>query len=354
MKKIIIKFKEKYKDIYNFINFKQFYLKKKYNKNNYINICKVFSLYNKYINIENKIKDLKSLNNNIKNNLNLNNEIKNELKILYIDKGNLKNKIFNLLKVIKIKNKIKSNLENNEAILELRSGSGGDEATLFVKDIFRMYIMYFKKKKIGYNILNTIKSKTGYREVILHIKKKGIYDYLKYESGVHRVQRIPKTETQGRLHTSAITVAVLPKLNEFQINIKSTDIIRNTFRSSGAGGQHVNKTESAIRLIHKPTNIIVECQDERSQHKNYSKALTILRSKIFEYEKLKTEKTIEKKRKKIISTGDRSKKIRTYNYPQNRVTDHRINISLYNLDNILNGDIEKMINLINKYYKSIN
>ncbi|WGH28211.1 MAG: PCRF domain-containing protein [Candidatus Shikimatogenerans bostrichidophilus] len=218
---------------------------------------------------------------------------------------------------------------------------------MFVKDIFRMYIMYFKKKKIKYNILNINKNKNGYKEIILNVKKKNIYNILKFESGIHRVQRIPKTETQGRLHTSAITVVVLPVINNNKIKIKLSEIKRSTFKSSGAGGQHVNKTESAVRLKHIPTNIIVECQEERSQHKNYEKAITLLKSKIYEYKLKKKNNFIKSKRKLLISTGDRSKKIRTYNYPNNRVTDHRIKLKLYNLNKIMNGDIDKLINKLN-------
>ncbi|MDH3004363.1 MAG: PCRF domain-containing protein [Candidatus Shikimatogenerans sp. JK-2022] len=333
----------KYKSIYDFIKGKIYFLKEKYNKKIFKNIFNIFKKYNLYKKNIKKIIELKEFKKNINNNSDFNLEIKKEIEYIKKEIKNIKKKILNLIK--KNKNNYK------EAILELRSGTGGDEACIFVKDIFRMYIMFFKKKKIKYNIFSINKSKIGYREVILYIKNNNIYNYLKYESGVHRVQRIPKTETQGRLHTSAITVAVLPKLNNNDINIKSTDIKRYTYRSSGAGGQHVNKTESAIRLIHIPTNITVECQEERSQHKNYERAMTILRSKIYEYNKLKKKIKIENKRKNLISTGDRSKKIRTYNYPQNRVTDHRINLSLYNLDKIMNGNLDILIKKIKEYNK---
>ncbi|MDH3003744.1 MAG: PCRF domain-containing protein, partial [Candidatus Shikimatogenerans sp. JK-2022] len=276
-------------------------------------------------------------------------EIKNNINIIKYKLKIIKSKINkNINKIEKLKKK-KFNI--NEAFLEIRSGTGGNESNIFVKDIFRMYIMYFKKKNIIYKILNINKTKIGFKEIIIFIKKKNIYNKLKFESGIHRVQRIPKTETQGRLHTSAITVAVLPKINDNNINIKLSDIKRSTFKSSGAGGQHVNKTESAVRLIHKPTNIIVECQEERSQHKNYNKAITILKSKIYEYNIQKKKKYIVNKRKLLISTGDRSNKIRTYNYPQNRVTDHRIKLKLYNLDKIMNGEIDK---LIDKLYIKLN
>ncbi|WGH25791.1 MAG: PCRF domain-containing protein [Candidatus Shikimatogenerans bostrichidophilus] len=343
--KKIKKIKKKYKYIYNFIIGKKTYFKKKYNYKIYKYISYILNKYSLYKKQNKYLIELKLLYNNIKNKDNFFLEIQNDI-------NNIKNKINiikkKIVKKIKLINKHKKK-NYNDAILEIRSGTGGNEACIFVKDIFRMYIMYFKKKKIQYEILNTNKSQSGYREVIFYIKKKGIYNKLKYESGVHRVQRIPKTETQGRLHTSAITVAVLPKIDKIYVNIKSTDIKRYTFRSSGAGGQHVNKTESAVRLIHIPTNITVECQEERSQHKNYEKAITVLRSKIYQYNILKKKKDIEGKRKILISTGDRSKKIRTYNYPQNRVTDHRINLSLYNLDKVMNGEIDKIIKKLNYY-----
>ncbi|WOX79437.1 peptide chain release factor 1 [Candidatus Shikimatogenerans bostrichidophilus] len=333
-------------NIYNFIIGKIKYFKVKYNNKIYKYINNLLFLYKKYKINKKDIEEFYKFFKNIKNDKNFLLEINN----------NIKNKQYNI-KIIKKSiiffiNKLNNNNYNNDyaAIIEIRSGTGGYEACLFVKDIYRMYIMYFKKKNIKYEILNINRSNDGYREVILNVNKKGIYNYLKYESGVHRVQRIPKTETQGRLHTSAITVAVLPQLDEINIQIKSSDIKRFTFRSSGAGGQHVNKTESAVRLIHLPTNIIVECQEERSQHKNYNKAMKILKTKLYQFIYFKKKKNMENKRKLLISTGDRSKKIRTYNFPQNRVTDHRIKITLYNLDNIMNGEIDKLINYLNKFY----
>ncbi|WGH25424.1 MAG: peptide chain release factor 1 [Candidatus Shikimatogenerans bostrichidophilus] len=343
----INKIKKKYNNIYKFLKGKILYLNKKFNKKFYKYIKKIFEKYKKYKKKKKNLIELKILKKNTNKNEIIYLEIKKNInniknKIIF-----LKKKIFLLIKLINSNN----NKNKNKAILEIRSGTGGDEACIFVKDIFRMYVMYFKNKKIKYKILNTNKSKIGYREVILYINKEGIYEKLQYESGVHRVQRIPKTETQGRLHTSAITVAVLPKLDNIDVDIKPTDIKRYTFRSSGAGGQHVNKTESAVRLLHIPTNITVECQEERSQHKNYERAMTVLRSKIYELNRIKEKKDIEYKRKKLVSTGDRSKKIRTYNYPHNRVTDHRINISLYNLDKIMNGEIDKIIEKLYNFYK---
>ncbi|WP_185857424.1 peptide chain release factor 1 [Blattabacterium cuenoti] len=241
----------------------------------------------------------------------------------------------------------------NAAIVELRSGTGGDEACLFVEDILRMYTMYFKKSGWKYKIIHAQRGGIkGYKEIILDVNgEEGVYANLKFESGVHRVQRIPKTESQGRVHTSAITVAVLPKVKDIEININLSDIKKDTFRSSGSGGQHVNKTESAVRLTHIPSKITVECQEERSQHKNFEKAISILRSRIYQNEKEKRLKKISVKRKSLISTGDRSVKIRTYNYPKNRVTDHRIHKSIYDLAGFMNGNIQEMINFLKLFDK---
>ncbi|WP_185867249.1 peptide chain release factor 1 [Blattabacterium cuenoti] len=243
--------------------------------------------------------------------------------------------------------------DHRNAILELRSGTGGDEACLFVEDILRMYTMYFKKSGWKYKIIHAQKGGIkGYKEIILDINgEDGVYGNLRLESGVHRVQRIPKTESQGRVHTSAITVAVLPKVKDIEVNINLSDIKKDTFRSSGSGGQHVNKTESAVRLTHIPSKITVECQQERSQHKNFEKAISVLRSRIYQNEKEKRLKKISMKRKSLISTGDRSVKIRTYNYPRNRVTDHRIHKSIYDLTGFMNGNIQEMINFLKLFEK---
>ncbi|WP_185852250.1 peptide chain release factor 1 [Blattabacterium cuenoti] len=241
----------------------------------------------------------------------------------------------------------------NAAIVELRSGTGGNEACLFVEDILRMYTMYFKKSGWKYKIIHAQKGGIkGFKEIILDVNgEEGVYGNLKFESGVHRVQRIPRTESQGRVHTSAITVAVLPKVKDIEVDINLSDIKKDTFRSSGSGGQHVNKTESAVRLTHIPSKITVECQEERSQHKNFEKAISVLRSRIYQIEKEKRLKKISIKRKSLISTGDRSVKIRTYNYPKNRVTDHRIHKSIYDLAGFMNGNIQEMINLLKLFEK---
>lgn len=238
--------------------------------------------------------------------------------------------------------------DDKNAILELRAGTGGDEACIFVEDIFRMYTMYFKEMGWQYEILNSSEGTTkGYKEISMEVIGAGIYGGLKFESGVHRVQRVPETESQGRVHTSAITVAVLPEAEEvdFELNM-ATDVRRDTFRASGAGGQHVNKTESAIRLTHIPTGLVVECQDGRSQHKNLEKAISVLRSRLYQRELDKINEERAAARKTLVSTGDRSAKIRTYNYPQGRITDHRIGKTMYNLAAFMNGDIQEMIDAL--------
>ena len=235
--------------------------------------------------------------------------------------------------------------DDKNTILEIRSGTGGNEASIFANDIFRMYIRFAELKKWKYEILSLNDNEGGgIKEAILSIHGDGAFGLLKYESGVHRVQRIPETESNGRIHTSAATVAVLPEAEDVDIQIHENDIKIDTYRASGAGGQHVNKTESAIRITHKPSNIVVTCQDESSQHKNRDKAMKVLRSRLLEFEIEKTNKERSDKRKKMVSTGDRSAKIRTYNYPQGRVTDHRINLTLYKLDDIINGNIDELIN----------
>ena len=230
------------------------------------------------------------------------------------------------------------------AVLEIRAGTGGDEAGLFAADLFRMYARYLDEKGWKFTVLSATEGTLGgYKEVSVEVSGEEVYGTLKYESGVHRVQRVPATESQGRVHTSAATVAVLPEADELDVQINDTDIRKDTFRSSGAGGQHVNKTESGVRLTHLPTNTVVECQDGRSQHQNYDQALKVLRARIWDAARAERDKAISEHRKSLVSTGDRSAKIRTYNYPQGRVTDHRIGFTVYNLPEVMNGQIHKFI-----------
>ena len=237
--------------------------------------------------------------------------------------------------------------DDKNAIMEIRAGTGGDEACIFVEDIFRMYTMFFKEMGWQYEIINSSEGTTkGYKEISMEIIGLGLYGMLKFESGVHRVQRVPETESQGRVHTSAITVAVLPEAEEVDFHLDMNDVRKDTFRASGAGGQHINKTESAIRLTHLPTGTVVECQDGRSQHKNLAQAITVLRSRLYQAELDRVHEERAAHRKTLVSTGDRSAKIRTYNYPQGRITDHRINKTIYNLSAFMNGDMKEMIDAL--------
>lgn len=234
--------------------------------------------------------------------------------------------------------------DGKNAIFEIRAGTGGDEASIFAGDLFRMYVKYCESKKWKVETVSeTPGTVGGYKEVVFNVIGQGIYGQLKYESGVHRVQRVPQTETQGRVHTSAATVAVLPEAEEFDVELKQSDIRKDTYCSSGPGGQSVNTTYSAVRLTHEPTGIVVTCQDQKSQIKNLDKAMKVLRTRIYELEYQKYLDEISSKRKTMVSTGDRSAKIRTYNYPQGRVTDHRINFSMFNLPSVMDGDIQEFI-----------
>ena len=237
--------------------------------------------------------------------------------------------------------------DHKNAIIEIRAGTGGDEASIFAGDLHRMYIKYCEAR--GWQIepvSATYGTVGGYKEVIFNVKGEDVYGQLKYESGVHRVQRVPQTETQGRVHTSAASVVVLPEADEFDLELKMSDIRKDTYCSSGPGGQSVNTTYSAIRLTHIPTGIIVTCQDQKSQIKNFEKALEVLRTRLYEIEYKKYLDEISSKRKTMVSTGDRSAKIRTYNYPQGRVTDHRINYSAFNLPSIMDGNIQEFIDAL--------
>ncbi|MCX6272106.1 MAG: peptide chain release factor 1 [Bacteroidetes bacterium] len=237
--------------------------------------------------------------------------------------------------------------DSKNAVVEVRAGTGGDEASLFAGDLYRLYTRYCEKRGWKVEMVSYTEGTVGgFKEVIFEVKGDNVYGQLKYESGVHRVQRIPTTETQGRIHTSAATIVVLPEADEFDVEIKPSDIKKETFCSSGPGGQSVNTTYSAIRLTHVPTGISVSCQDQKSQLKNFEQAMTVLRTRIFEMEYKKYLDDMSSKRKTMVSTGDRSAKIRTFNYPQSRVTDHRINLTLYNLPGVLDGDIQEIIDAL--------
>jgi peptide chain release factor 1 len=242
--------------------------------------------------------------------------------------------------------------DHKNIYLEIRAGTGGDEAAIFSGDLFRMYSRYAERQRWQVEVVNAQEGDHGgYKEVICRIVGEGAYSKLKFESGAHRVQRVPETESQGRVHTSACTVAILPEADELdEVEINPADLRVDTFRASGAGGQHVNKTDSAIRLTHLPTGIVVECQEERSQHKNRAKALSVLQSRIMAEQQEKQDSEQAAARKSLVGSGDRSERIRTYNYPQGRMTDHRINLTLYKLAEITEGDMDQVIEpLINEY-----
>jgi peptide chain release factor 1 len=248
----------------------------------------------------------------------------------------------------------KDPLDDSNIFLEVRAGTGGDEAAIFAGDLFRMYVRYAESKKWGIEILSESPGEHGgYKEVISRIIGRGAFSLLKFESGTHRVQRVPATEAQGRIHTSACTVAILPELEEVgEIELNPADLRIDTYRSSGAGGQHVNKTDSAIRITHIPSGIVVECQDERSQHKNRSRAMSLLKSRLLASEREKQQSQQAQSRKLQVGSGDRSERIRTYNFPQGRVTDHRINLTLYKLDDVMHGNLEELIGALNQEHQA--
>ncbi len=237
--------------------------------------------------------------------------------------------------------------DDKNVIIEIRGGAGGEEASLFANSLYRMYSMYAESHRWKQEILNANPTELGgYKEISFSIEGEGAYSRMKYESGVHRVQRVPETESQGRIHTSTVTVAVLPEADEVELEINPADLKIDVFRASGAGGQHINKTESAVRITHLPTGVIVECQDERSQHKNKDKAMKVLRARLFETLQQEQTDKIASERKMQVGTGDRSERIRTYNYPQGRMTDHRIGLTLYRLESILNGDLDEIFDAL--------
>lgn len=299
----------------------------------------IIEAYGKYRNILSNIDHAKDIIHNEKDE-EFRTMAKEELNLLLIEKDKMEEEIRILL--------IPADPEDGKnAVVEIRAGTGGDEASIFAGDLFRMYNKYCETKRWKVELVDfTEGTMGGFKEVIFNVIGEGVYGQMKYESGVHRVQRVPQTETQGRVHTSAATVAVLPEASEFDVEIKPADIRKDTFCSSGPGGQSVNTTYSAIRLTHIPSGIVVSCQDEKSQIKNYEKAMKVLRARLYELEHQKYLDEISKKRKTMVSTGDRSAKIRTYNYAQSRVTDHRINLNLYNLPVIMDGDVQPFIDAL--------
>ncbi|CEL12477.1 Peptide chain release factor 1 [Candidatus Portiera aleyrodidarum] len=323
------------------------------NKNKYIKYSREYSKLEKLVKLWKKYKKLElEINYNKKmyyeNDLEIRNLVIEEIK-------NIKRKLFNIklnIKNILIKNSNKE--DKNGIFLEIRAGTGGSEAAIFAGDLFRMYYKYAEKNGWKNELISFNPGEYGgFKEIILRMKGSGIYGKLKFESGTHRVQRIPNTESIGRIHTSACTVAVMAEIKkDLNIKINLSDLRIDTYRSSGAGGQHVNTTDSAVRITHIPTNLVISCQTERSQHKNKYKAILLLKAKLKQKYKDELQKTQSKIRKSLIGSGDRSERIRTYNYAQGRVTDHRINLTIYDLYNIISGNLDEIINSLRNEFKS--
>ena len=322
----------------------------------------IISDQKKYIRINKEYKDLKNIMDRGDVYLSLIENINEAEKILKEDNDSeilemakiqiedAKNQLPKLEEEIKFLLIPKDPEDEKNVVIEIRAGTGGDEASIFAGDLYRMYFKYCQDKGWSSSIVDSSEgSAGGFKEIIFEVAGQEVYGMLKYESGVHRVQRVPQTETQGRVHTSAATVMVLPEAEEFDVDINMNEVRIDYFCSSGPGGQSVNTTYSAVRLTHEPTGIVAQCQDQKSQHKNKDKALKVLRSRLYELELNKKLEADSEKRTSLVSSGDRSAKIRTYNYPQGRVTDHRIGLTLYDLQNIVNGDITKLINELQLY-----
>ena len=307
---------------------------KKYTSLNkeYKSLGKIVSKYSELKKIVSGIDDAKLVLNKEKDE-----EFREMAKVELDELNDKKNQIEEEIKVLLIP---KDPDDEKSVILEIRAGTGGDEAAIFAGDLLRMYQLYSEKNNWSFNLISSNEGTSGgFKEIVSSVEGEDVYGKLKFEAGTHRVQRVPETETQGRVHTSAATVAVLPEAEDVELEINTADIRKDTFRASGAGGQHVNKTESAVRLTHEPTGVVVECQDGRSQHANYDKAMKVLRSKLYEIEIKKQNEELAGKRKTMVGSGDRSDKIRTYNFPQGRVTDHRIGYTVYNLSDVISGEL---------------
>ena len=307
---------------------------KKYTSLNkeYKSLGKIVSKYSELKKVVSGIDDAKLVLNKEKDE-----EFREMAKVELDELSNKKNQIEEEIKVLLIP---KDPDDEKSVILEIRAGTGGDEAAIFAGDLLRMYQLYSEKNNWSFNLISSNEGTSGgFKEIVSSVEGEDVYGKLKFEAGTHRVQRVPETETQGRVHTSAATVAVLPEAEDVELEINTADIRKDTFRASGAGGQHVNKTESAVRLTHEPTGVVVECQDGRSQHANYDKAMKVLRSKLYEIEIKKQNEELAGKRKTMVGSGDRSDKIRTYNFPQGRVTDHRIGYTVYNLSDVISGEL---------------
>ena len=297
-----------------------------------------------------KYKEYKKLNQNIEEAKQILSESGNDKELKEIAEMEIASSKENIEKIseeLKVLLLPKDPNDERNVIMEIRAGAGGEEAALFSGVLFRMYNMYAQEKRWKVEILNANETQLGgFKEISFMISGDGAYSKLKYESGVHRVQRVPDTEAQGRVHTSTVTVAVLPEASDVEVEVNPADLQIDTYRSGGAGGQHVNKTESAIRITHLPTGIVVECQDERSQYKNKDKAMKVLKSRLLEAKREEQKNAVAEERRIQVGTGDRSERIRTYNYPQSRLTDHRIGLTLYRLEDILNGNLEEVIDAL--------
>ena len=304
------------------------------------NLSPIIEKYKEYQSAENSFTEAKEL----LDSGNLDKEFKDMVQIEYKESKEKMEFISEELKILLLP---KDPNDEKNVIIEIRGGAGGEEAALFANSLYRMYTMYAESKGWKQDILNTNPTELGgFKEISFSIEGDGAYSRLKYESGVHRVQRVPETESQGRIHTSTVTVAVLAEADEVELEINPSDLKTDVFRASGAGGQHINKTESAVRITHIPTGLVVECQDERSQFKNKDKAMKTLRSRLFEEKQKEQHDKIASERRLQVGTGDRSERIRTYNFPQGRLTDHRIGLTLYRLEDILNGNLEEVLDAL--------